>query len=241
MIEPRHLQRSAASSATGRRVVGASHGAALPARPASYELELAAQLKERCSTAELEQLYRSYGDGVGFVAELLRRVAIRALAKELGSDLTVGPNVGFRHLETFTIGDGVYLGEQALIYGRHDGACSIGSGAWIGPQAFLDARDLVIGEFVGWGPGAKILGSLHTGQPLDVPVIKTDLVISPVRIGAWADIGTNATILPGVTLGEGCLVGAGAVVTGDVPAMAIVAGVPAKLIGWRDRTRGRAT
>ena len=49
--------------------------------------------------------------------------------------------------------------------------------------------------------------------PVDVPIIHTDLEIKPVRIGAWADIGTNATILPGVTIGKGAIVGAGAVVT----------------------------
>ena len=53
------------------------------------------------------------------------------------------------------------------------------------------------------GPGAKLLGSSHTANPIDVPIIRTDLEIKPVRIGAWADIGTNATILPGVTIGKG--------------------------------------
>ena len=53
--------------------------------------------------------------------------------------------------------------------------------------------------------------------------------IKPVRIGAWADIGTNATILPGVTIGKGAIVGAGAVVTHDVAPFAIVAGVPAQI------------
>ena len=50
-------------------------------------------------------------------------------------------------------------------------------------------------------------------MPVDVPIIQTDLEIKPVRIGAWADIGTNAVILPGVTIGKGAIVGAGAVVT----------------------------
>jgi acetyltransferase-like isoleucine patch superfamily enzyme len=54
-----------------------------------------------------------------------------------------------------------------------------------------------------------------------------------VRIGDWADIGTNATILPGVTIGKGSIIGAGAVVVEDVPDFAVVAGVPAKLLRMR--------
>ena len=86
---------------------------------------------------------------------------------------------------------------------------------------------------MGWGPGAKVLGSVHTGLPEDVPIIQTDLEIRPVRIGAWADIGTNAIVLPGVTIGKGAMVGAGAVVTEDVPPFVIVAGVPARVIRHR--------
>ena len=84
-------------------------------------------------------------------------------------------NVGIRHPETFEIGDGVFIGEQAIIQGRFDGRCVIGDGRWIGPQSYFDARDLVIGEHVGWGPGAKVLGSVHTGEPIEVPIIPTDL------------------------------------------------------------------
>jgi acetyltransferase-like isoleucine patch superfamily enzyme len=104
---------------------------------------------------------------------------------------------------------------------------------WIGPQSYFDARNLVIEDYVGWGPGARALGSSHTALPVDVPIIQTDLDIRPTRIGAWADIGTNAVILPGVTIGRGSIVGAGAVVTEDVPAFTVVAGVPARVIRQR--------
>ncbi len=61
-------------------------------------------------------------------------------------------------------------------------------------------------------------------------------------VRAGASIGANATILPGLTLGQGCMVGAGAVVTHDVPANAIVAGNPARIIGYVDHAgeAGRA-
>jgi hypothetical protein len=42
-----------------------------------------------------------------------------------------------------------------------------------------------------------VLGSQHTGDPRDVPIIQTDLRIEPVRVDGWADIGVNAVLLPG--------------------------------------------
>ena len=56
-------------------------------------------------------------------------------------------------------------------------------------------------------------------------------LLEPVLVKRGAAIGSNATIVCGITLGEGSLVGAGAVVTRDVPPFAIVAGVPARVIG----------
>jgi acetyltransferase-like isoleucine patch superfamily enzyme len=156
------------------------------------------------------------------------------MARRLGHALEIGVDVRFAHLETFEIGDGVHIGDQAIVQGRFDGTCVIGDRVWIGPQAFIDARALVIDAGVGIGPGAKILGSMHTGEPASVPVIETNLEIRPVHIGAGADIGVNAVILPGVTIGAGAIVGAGAVVAADVPARAVVAGVPARLLRWRD-------
>ena len=124
-----------------------------------------------------------------------------------------------------------------MIQGRFDGTCRIGNHVWIGPHSYFDARNLVLEDYVGWGPGAKVLGSAHTGDPIDLPIIMTALKIQPVVVGYGADIGTNATLLPGVRVGAHSIVGAGAVVTGDVPDYAIVAGVPARIIRYRDEGR----
>jgi len=164
----------------------------------------------------------------------MRRAVWRALARRFGHGVRIGRGALARHPETFEIGDGVVIGEQAFIQGRFDGRCVIGDHTWIGPQAYLDARDLELGAYVGWGPGAKVLGSQHTGDPSDVPIIQTDLRIEPVRVDGWADIGVNAVLLPGVTVGQGAIVGAGAVVTHDVAPFAIVMGVPARFARWRD-------
>jgi acetyltransferase-like isoleucine patch superfamily enzyme len=130
-------------------------------------------------------------------------------------------------------GDCVFIGAQAMVQGRFDGTCKIGSHVWIGPQAYFDARELVLEDYVGWGPGAKVLGSVHTADPITDPIITTKLVIKPVRVGFGADIGMNANILPGVHVGAHAIVGAGSVVTHDVPEYSIVAGVPARIL--RDR------
>ena len=65
-------------------------------------------------------------------------------------------------------------------------------------------------------------GSLQTEQ---------DWRVVPTRVGRRASIGSNATILAGISIGDAAIVGAGAVVTRDVPAGAIVAGVPARVVG----------
>jgi acetyltransferase-like isoleucine patch superfamily enzyme len=199
-----------------------------------HEIGLAAALKSHYDANGLRELYGRFAQGEGPFDAMMRRVLLRAAARAVGHGLQVGPGAGFKHWETLEIGDQVFIGAQSYIQGRFDGTCRIGSHVWIGPQAYLDARDLVLEDHVGWGPGARVLGSEHTGQPIDVPIVQTDLEIKPVRIGRWADIGTNAVILPGVTVGQGSIVGAGAVVTKDVPAFAIVAGVPATFLRWRE-------
>ncbi|MET4700338.1 acetyltransferase-like isoleucine patch superfamily enzyme [Constrictibacter sp. MBR-5] len=217
----------------GARVVPAVFGrSATPADP-NYLRELALELKQRCSPGELMSLFRRFGADDGFVDGIMRTAALQAMARSCGDGLRLGTGISLRHPETFEIGAGVCFGEGVVIHGRYDGRCVIGDKVWIGAHSFLDARDLVLGDHVGWGPGAKVLGSEHTGEPLDVPIIATDLRIAPVRVEAWADIGVNAVLLPGITVGRGAIVGAGAVVTRDVPAFAKVAGTPARIVGWR--------
>lgn len=216
----------------GARVVSAVHARRAAEPDPAFVAGFAEHLRS-LDRAALADLYARFAPGESAFDALMRRVLWRAMTRSCGDGLTVGRGVLCRHPETFEIGSGVFIGDQAVIQGRFDGTCTIGDHAWIGPQSFLDARNLVIGERVGWGPGARVLGSTHTGEPIDAPIIETDLAIEPVRIEAWADVGVNAVILPGVTVGKGAIVGAGAVVTRDVPPFAIVAGVPAKVVRHR--------
>jgi acetyltransferase-like isoleucine patch superfamily enzyme len=221
-------------STQNSRIVPAVHGRRQVAPDPPDEIALADRLRREHSHSELLALAAQHAHGLSDDDVRMRRAVWRALARRFGDGVRIGRAAIVTHPETFEIGNGVFIGEQAFIQGRFDGRCVIGDHSWIGPQSYFDARDLVIEEYVGWGPGAKVLGSMHIAVPTDVPIIQTDLEIQPVRIGAWADIGVNAVILPGVTVGKGAIVGAGAVVAQDVPAFAVVAGVPAKLLRWRE-------
>lgn len=114
------------------------------------------------------------------------------------------------------------LGRPGIIIGRR---------SVINQQCCLDGRGgLTIGDHVSISPGVWILTDSHD---MHDPLFRE--VLAPVAIRDHVWIGSRALILPGVTVGEGAVVAAGAVVTRDVEPYAVVAGVPARPIGTRTR------
>ena len=223
-----------AGPASASRVVPSVFGKAKLVRDLAWEWAYAEHLKATHSLSELMALFSKYRGEEGAFEAQLRRILFRAMCRQAGHGVRVEPEVVLKHPETMEIGDSVFIGAQTMIQGRFDGTCRIGNHVWIGPHSYFDARSLVLEDYVGWGPGAKVLGSSHTGSPIDLPIIVTELKIEPVSVGYGADIGTNATLLPGVHVGAHSIVGAGAVVTTDVPDYSIVAGVPAKVLRYRN-------
>ena len=216
------------------KVVSSIHGLQPEQFDPEFEVQLAEYLRTQYERLTLVEMYSRFAASDGDFDGLMRRAIWRAVARQFGHGVRIGTGVGFKHLETFEIGDRVFIGAHSYIQGRFEGTCRIGNNVWIGPQSYFDARNLILEDYVGWGPGAKVLGSTHTALPIDIPIIQTNLEIALVTVKMGADIGMNAAILPGVTIGEGSIVGAGAVVTKDVPPYAIVAGVPAKFLRWRE-------
>lgn len=105
----------------------------------------------------------------------------------------------------------------------------IGEGTIIGYASFIDGRDSVkIGSHTDIASEVMIYSSQHDLGSEDFHAIS-----APVSIGNYVFVGPRAIILPGVTIGDGAVVAAGAVVTKDVEPSAIVGGVPAKVIGER--------
>lgn len=142
-------------------------------------------------------------------------------------------------------GVAIYQPDLVNLYGCSIGAHSkIGSfveiqkGAKVGSYCKISSHTFICegveihdGVFIGHGvmftndiypKAVNADGSLQT---------EADWQVVPTVVKGRASIGSNATILCGLTIGEGALVGAGAVVTKDVPAYAIVVGVPAQVIG----------
>ena len=128
---------------------------------------------------------------------------------------------------------------------------SCGRGVVIEPNAHIPFHKVEIGNNSGIGPNA-VLGAVRIGDNVmmarDVIVLSKNKVFesrivpmclqgdtedNPVVIGDDVWIGARAIILPGVHIGRGAIVGAGAVVSGDVPEYAIVAGNPARIIRQR--------
>lgn len=170
-------------------------------------------------------MVRSHGSGVVDPTELAG----------CGANVVFEPGALVFHPENVEIGDEVYVGHYAILKGYYRNRLVIGAGSWIGQMAFLHAAGgIEIGARVGVGPGAMVITSSHALPPsIDTPIMDGAIETAPVVLEDGCDVGVRAVILPGVRVGRGAQVGAGAVVTADVPAGAVVAGSPARVLRHR--------
>lgn len=123
--------------------------------------------------------------------------------------------------------------EKGATFGKGTGI-KIGDGSGVGVNCSIHGP-LTIGENVMMGPDVVILTSNHNFAKIDIPMSKQGFSLKPVVIGNDVWIGTRSIILPGVNIGNGAIIGAGAVVTKDIPDYAIVGGVPARVIRFRNQ------
>lgn len=151
-----------------------------------------------------------------------------------GKDCVFETGVLVFHADNIELGDNVYVGHQTILKGYYKNRMTIGSETWIGQQCFFhSAGGLHIGARVGIGPGVRIITSAHEEAGRATPILMSPVRFAPVCIEDDADIGVGAVILPGVTIGRGAQIGAGAVVTTDIAAYAVAAGTPARVLRER--------
>lgn len=157
-----------------------------------------------------------------------------------------------QHLPSSYLPGGAFFGTiRYLICRNMLGYCGIG--ARIEPRAYFHTgRTIHLGAYSSIGENARLHGTVKIGDHVmmgeDVMIIsqnhafaRTDITMDeqgflpdqPVEIGNDVWIGSKAIILPGVKVGDGAIIGAGAVVTKDVPSFAIVGGSPARVLKMR--------
>ena len=138
---------------------------------------------------------------------LLRRLICKIVMKDFSMKSAISRNVDIRSPYRISIGCGCVINKKCVLDGR--GGLKIGNNVDIAQET-------------------NIWTEQHDyNSPSYAPICKS------VNIQDYVWVASRVTILPGVTIGRGAVVACGAVVTKDVPPLAIVAGIPAKIIGYR--------
>lgn len=153
----------------------------------------------------------------GATGMILRYLVLRGFVRESHGFFRVVERVTIEYPERLRIGKGVGLN----------------LGCWV------DARgEVTIGDDTIMGPYCIISSTNHRFDRLDIPMLLQEDDKKPVRIGNNVWLGARVTVLPGVTIGDDTVVGAGAVVTRNIPANTIAVGNPARVIRSRNSQRG---
>jgi acetyltransferase-like isoleucine patch superfamily enzyme len=162
--------------------------------------------------------------GAGLILE--DGVHINALSRDgvvLGRNVTIAKNAILTCSGVLAeMGTGISIGDRS----------AVGAGSFIGGQGGVS-----VGNDVIMGPGVRIFSENHGFESTDRPIRAQGVSRRGVTIANDCWIGASVTIVDGVAIGAGCVIAAGAVVTSDIPAGSVAAGVPARVV----RARGDDT
>jgi acetyltransferase-like isoleucine patch superfamily enzyme len=159
-----------------------------------------------------------------------RRLTAAAPGVRVGTGVEVRAPERLRLAEHVVIDSGVLLHCGGQEWSGGGGGISIGPHSYIGPNCVLfGAGGIDIGEGALISPGVAITSHQHTFASTELDIREQPLHFAAVTIERNVWIGANATVLPGVRIGAGSIVGAGAVVSRDVPPGVVVMGVPARI------------
>lgn len=178
----------------------------------------------------LRDILMSFPGNIGYS---LRRIVFKKIFSV--NNITIGRN-SFMSYRNITIGEDFRIDTNALI-AAENGSLSIGKNVGLMSNSQINANRsrITIGNYVLIAPNVVIQGVNHncdiTGKPILFSGDQKDKNFIDIGDDVW--IGANAIITPGVRIGKGAIIGAGSVVTKDVPEYMIVGGIPAKIIKKR--------
>lgn len=158
----------------------------------------------------------------------------------IAADVTLGADVRIHHPELVNLYGCTIAAETRIgAFVEIQKNASVGARCKISSHTFI-CEGVTIDDEVFVGHGVMFTNDLYPRAVNEdgSPQTEADWSVVATHVKRRASIGSNATILAGVTIGESALVGAGAVVTGDVADYAIVAGVPARAVGDVRQRRG---
>lgn len=174
---------------------------------------------------------------IGNRVRIRRGVTIIGSQKEIwiGSDVSLYPNIFIQGRGRLVIHDKVTLyPNNYLSIGSEEGWIEIGSHSHFAPGcALYGAHGLRIGEYCAIAAHSVLATVGHDPQTKFPELLATTSSGAPITLVRDIWLGANSTITPGVTISEGCIVGAGAVVTKNTDPYGIYLGVPAKRTGTR--------
>lgn len=175
------------------------------------------------------------GEHLALLGDRMRAVWWKLRGACLGGKSRIGQGCKITRPWCFSTGARAQLEALVFIKVTSDAASvKMGKEVFIGYGAELDISDsLTLGDHVLIAPGCFITDHHHKRGAHNLIALQ-GCESAPVVIEDDVWLGANAVVLPGIRIGRGAIVGAGAVVTHDVESMSIVAGVPAKPIGKRD-------
>jgi acetyltransferase-like isoleucine patch superfamily enzyme len=195
--------------------------------------------------------------GIGFY---LRKKFYPRLFKKAGTGLIIGRNVVIRHPQKIELGNNVTIDDNCVIDGRgagpeglvlednviinrncmilaKSGPIRLGKRTSIGSNSVIVSMDGVeLGEAVLMAGGCSISAGSYHFEDIDAPVMDQGAYSKgAIRIEAKSWLGTGVIVLDGVTIKQGAVIGAGAVVVKDIPKNAVAVGVPARVVKVREK------
>jgi acetyltransferase-like isoleucine patch superfamily enzyme len=193
----------------------------------------------------------------GALGLLLRAKLYPLLLGRVGRNVTFGVNVTLRHPRKIVIGDNVVIDDACCLdaKGSDNRGIAIGSGVFVGRNTILSCKngDIDIDDEANLGfnteifsasrvrVGKKVLiaaytylvGGDHLYDRVDIPVLDQGRTARGIDVGDHVWLGAHVVVTDGSRIGRDAIVGAGAVVVGEIPEFAIAVGTPARVV--RDR------